>query len=59
MKKKKEKNMGIPYSYILVYIDLSINIHCYFSGTNMYTVYLPISGKSIDLVSCKLFLHVR
>ena len=30
-----------------------------FSGTSMYTVYLPISGKSIDLLICELFLHVR
>ena len=25
----------------------------------MYTVYLLISGKSIDLIICELFLHVR
>ena len=42
--------------FTLVCLSIFIDI---FSGTNMYTVYLTISGQSIDLVFYELYLHVR
>ena len=42
--------------FTLVCLSIFIDI---FSGTNMYTVYLTISGQSIDLVFYELYLHIR
>ena len=49
----EQKQIGESPIYISLFtlVGLSIFI-AVFSGTSMYTVYLTISGKSIDLMIC-------
>ena len=44
--------------YLFTLVNLLLFVYI-ISGTNMYTLNLPIGGQPIDLSYCRLYLHVR
>ena len=44
--------------YLFTLVNLLLFVYI-ISGTNMYTLNLPIGGHPIDLSYCRLYLHVR